>query len=43
MDGHVVRNGEIVDEPYLARDTVTDCTPVTVVRASSDLRAGRTD
>jgi len=24
MDGHVVRNGEIVDEPYLARDTVTD-------------------
>ena len=30
MDGHVVRNGEIVDEPYLARDTVTDRTPVTV-------------
>jgi signal peptidase I len=30
MDGHVVRNGEAVDEPYLARDTVTDCTPVTV-------------
>jgi signal peptidase I len=30
MDGHVVRNGEVVDEPYLARDTVTDCTPVAV-------------
>jgi signal peptidase I len=30
VDGHVVRNGRFVDEPYLARDTVTDCTPVTV-------------
>jgi signal peptidase I len=30
MDGRVVRNGEVLDEPYLARDTVTDCEPVTV-------------
>jgi signal peptidase I len=30
MDGHVVRNGEVIDEPYLARDTVTDCRPFTV-------------
>jgi signal peptidase I len=30
MDGHVIRNGEVITEPYLAPGTVTDCAPVTV-------------
>jgi signal peptidase I len=29
-DGQVVRNGEVLDEPYVMPGSVTDCAPVTV-------------